>query len=270
MEEENGKLHIVMVPWLAMGHLLPFFELSKSLALKGIGGEWLTRSKWRGMMKILERNCEEVEILMVEEEGEELSQKSGSLPASPPRCREVSDGSTRPERINGEEIWESDRVHGCLRSLDRINSTAKGFGGPDQPRDFLQIFIPQIPTGYTEYTRIPRSFANSEFFLGKTRYNFGITRTAAKAFLDRFRIHDSPEKIPTASDLIPFPKRTFKEFEAKWIDCLAKIVIPVGFLTSSIDEEESETMDENIPNGLIRQKEQSVIYVGFGAEAISY
>ncbi|KAI0529505.1 hypothetical protein KFK09_002057 [Dendrobium nobile] len=36
MEEENGKIHIMMVPWLAMGHLLPVFELSKSLALIGL------------------------------------------------------------------------------------------------------------------------------------------------------------------------------------------------------------------------------------------
>ncbi|KAL9263710.1 putative UDP-rhamnose:rhamnosyltransferase 1 [Drosera capensis] len=33
--EKGKKLHIVMLPWLAYGHITPFFELSKRLAQKG-------------------------------------------------------------------------------------------------------------------------------------------------------------------------------------------------------------------------------------------
>ncbi|TYI75855.1 hypothetical protein E1A91_D06G035700v1 [Gossypium mustelinum] len=33
--EKSKSLHIVMFPWLAMGHFIPFFRLSKLLALKG-------------------------------------------------------------------------------------------------------------------------------------------------------------------------------------------------------------------------------------------
>ncbi|KAH0448237.1 hypothetical protein IEQ34_022037 [Dendrobium chrysotoxum] len=42
-------------------------------------------------------------------------------------------GSTRPDQINSEEIESS-----SLQSLDRISLTIEGFGGPYQPRDFLQ------------------------------------------------------------------------------------------------------------------------------------
>ncbi|XP_022879673.1 putative UDP-rhamnose:rhamnosyltransferase 1 [Olea europaea var. sylvestris] len=31
----NSKLHVVMFPWLAFGHIIPFFELSKFIAQKG-------------------------------------------------------------------------------------------------------------------------------------------------------------------------------------------------------------------------------------------
>lgn len=33
--DEGGRLHIVMLPWLALGHQLPFFELSKRIAGMG-------------------------------------------------------------------------------------------------------------------------------------------------------------------------------------------------------------------------------------------
>ena len=35
MAEQREKLHIVVFPWLAFGHILPFFELAKLIAQKG-------------------------------------------------------------------------------------------------------------------------------------------------------------------------------------------------------------------------------------------
>jgi len=35
MAEQNEKLHIVVFPWLAFGHMGPFFELAKLIAQKG-------------------------------------------------------------------------------------------------------------------------------------------------------------------------------------------------------------------------------------------
>ncbi|KAH0462998.1 hypothetical protein IEQ34_007580 [Dendrobium chrysotoxum] len=38
----SGSLHILMLPWFAFGHLLPFLELAKSLARKGHHISFLT------------------------------------------------------------------------------------------------------------------------------------------------------------------------------------------------------------------------------------
>ncbi|XXG74257.1 hypothetical protein AAC387_Pa07g3025 [Persea americana] len=32
---QNEKLHVVMIPWLAFGHMIPFLELAKCLAKRG-------------------------------------------------------------------------------------------------------------------------------------------------------------------------------------------------------------------------------------------
>nr|WIL59761.1 UDP-glucosyltransferase 91AH1 [Paris polyphylla] len=45
MGEDNGSLHVVVLPWLAMGHILPFFEVSRRLASKGHRVSFLTTRK---------------------------------------------------------------------------------------------------------------------------------------------------------------------------------------------------------------------------------
>ncbi|XBH95683.1 hypothetical protein VPH35_086203 [Triticum aestivum] len=35
MEEAGGQLEVVMFPWLAFGHMLPFLDLSRRLAARG-------------------------------------------------------------------------------------------------------------------------------------------------------------------------------------------------------------------------------------------
>ncbi|MED6215618.1 putative UDP-rhamnose:rhamnosyltransferase 1, partial [Stylosanthes scabra] len=35
MADQHKKLHIAVFPWLAFGHIIPFFELAKLIAQKG-------------------------------------------------------------------------------------------------------------------------------------------------------------------------------------------------------------------------------------------
>lgn len=42
---ETKKLHVVLFPWLAFGHLIPFFELAKQIARKGHKVSYISTSR---------------------------------------------------------------------------------------------------------------------------------------------------------------------------------------------------------------------------------
>ncbi|KAI0529503.1 hypothetical protein KFK09_002055 [Dendrobium nobile] len=263
MEEEIDKLHIVMVPWLAMGHLLPFFELSKSLALKGLQISFFTTPS-----------------------------NIHRLPSIPktltPLFKFIPCSSSTMIIENTSDLHYDDNMPLLHQTYDDLEHHLVSFlSDPSHCKPNWIIY--DIKARNWAPALASRYSVNSAFF--------SIFNAAAIAFVDRFRIHDSPEKLATASDHIPFPTtvtfrrfealrirpilskkidnpsnemiltRTFREFEGKWIDLLGENCIPVGFLPSSIDEEESETW-RRISKWLDQQKEQSVIYVAFGSEAI--
>ncbi|KAL0927915.1 hypothetical protein M5K25_002138 [Dendrobium thyrsiflorum] len=263
MEEEIGKLHIVMVPWFAMGHLLPFFELSKSLALKGLQISFFTTPSNIHRLPSIPKT---------------LTPLLKFIPCSP----------STMNTENTSDLHYVDNRPLLHQTYDALEHHLVAFlSDPSRSKPNWIIF--DIKAISWAPALASRFSINSAFFI--------IFCAAAIAFVERFKKLDSSENLATASDLIPFPTtvtfrrfealrfrslllkeidnsskkliltRTFREFEAKWIDLLGENCIPVGFLPSPINEEESETYTR-ISKWLDKQKELSVIYVGFGAEAI--
>ncbi|KAL0927923.1 hypothetical protein M5K25_002147 [Dendrobium thyrsiflorum] len=263
MEEETGKLHIVMLPWLAMGHLLPFFELSKSLALKGLQISFFTTPSNIHRLPSIPKTLTPLLKLIP------CSSSSMNI-----------ENTSDPHFVDNRPLLN--------QTFDALEPHLAAFlSDPShcQPNRIIYDF-PAISWALALASRFS---INSAFFC--------IINTASFAFLDRYVKHDLAKKLATGSDFIPFPTtvalrrfeaiqilpfhpkekdrrtnefilcRTFREFESKWIDLLGKNCIPVGFIPSSFDEEESETW-MRISKWLDKQKEQSVIYVSFGTEAI--
>ncbi|KAL0927925.1 hypothetical protein M5K25_002149 [Dendrobium thyrsiflorum] len=264
MDKEIGKLHIVMVPWLATSHLLPFFELSKRLALKGLQISFFSTPSSIHRLPSIPKT---------------LTPFLKFIPCS-------------PSAINNENTAD---VH----SEDNKVLLSQAYAALEH---HLIAFLSNPSChkpNWIIYDVQARSWAPalaSRFSLNSAL--FAVFNAASIAFLDRVAIYDSPEKLATSSDLFPFPTtvalrrfealqigpilpkkkdqqgnelmltRTFKEFEAKWINLLGENCIPVGFLPPSFErEEESETW-MRICEWLDEQKEHSVIYVAFGSEVI--
>ncbi|KAL0927929.1 hypothetical protein M5K25_002154 [Dendrobium thyrsiflorum] len=274
MEEEPGKLHVVMLPWLAMGHLLPFFQLSKHLAAKGIRISFFsTPSNIHRLPSIPQT----------------LNPLLNFIPCSPPPINGT------PSTIDNTIDLRSEAARALLQEAYAgfEHHLTAFLSDPSRPKpdwiiyDFSAInWAPSLASQFN---------VNSAFFC--------LVNAAATTFFIRANDYDSPEKLTRVPDGIPFPTtvafrpfearqacsvlpkktdqteskpqsnqltliRTCKEFEEKWVDLLGDTYLPVGFLPPSFEKEEESETWMRICEWLDEQKEHSVIYAAFGSEVI--
>lgn len=273
MEEETSKLHIVMLPWLAMGHLLPFFELSKRLALKGLQISFFSTPS---------------NIHRLPSVPQTLSPFLNFIPCSLPSMNNL------PSSIENTVDLHSEAERPLL------NQTYAAF------EQHLIAFLSDSSRPKTDW--VIYDFAGASWVPAlASRFNvnsafFCLFNAAALSFLSRTVDCDSPEKLTKVPDGIPFPTtvafrpfearqiysmfpkktdqteskpqssqlipiRTCKEFETKWVDLLSDKYCPVGFLPPSFDEEEDTETWARIREWLDEREDFSVIYAAFGSEA---
>ncbi|KAI0529504.1 hypothetical protein KFK09_002056 [Dendrobium nobile] len=246
-----------------MGHIFPFLELSKSLALKGLQISFVTTPS--------------------------TIHRLPSIPKTLTPFLKFIHFSPSGMNIENTTDLHSDEGQALLsQAYAALEHRLVAFLSDPSNGKPNWIFY-DFPSISWAPALASRFSINSAFFC--------TFNAASFEFLGRYAIHDSSKNLTTASDLIPFPttvtlrrfeairirpflpkekdrrtnefmlSRTFREFEDKWIDLLGENCIPVGFLPSSFDEEESETW-MRISKWLDKRKEQSVIYVAFGSEVI--
>ncbi|XP_020589667.1 putative UDP-rhamnose:rhamnosyltransferase 1 [Phalaenopsis equestris] len=272
MEEETRKLHIVMLPWLAMGHLLPFFELSKRLALKNLQISFFTTPS---------------NILRLPSIPQTLTPFLTFIPCSLPAIDNL------PSTIENTVDLHSEAARPLLNQAYAAfeHHLIAFLSDPSRPKPNWIIYDFAATTWAP--TLASRFNINSAFF--------SLFNAAVLSFFSHCLDCNSPEKLTKIPDGIPFPTtvafrpfearqihsmlrrkpdrtesqpqikqlmliRTCKEFENKWLDLLGGRYTPVGFLPPSSDEEESETW-MRIHQWLDAQEDSSVIYAAFGSEA---
>ncbi|XP_021733893.1 putative UDP-rhamnose:rhamnosyltransferase 1 [Chenopodium quinoa] len=286
--EDNKKLNIVMFPWLAFGHIIPFLDLSKHLATKGHHIFFVSTP----------RNLERLPKIP-----ERLATLITLVPLLLPRVDNLPPGAEATSDV-GFEIG--------------TNLLKKAFDGLQQPMtefllqssccldwiiyDFCCYWIPPIadklgickvyfnitaartlsafPTKLMEagsgtwtdpccpppWIPFPKS---SVYFLQHESRN--ITHTArnitSSGVSDGFRVKCSV----SGCDLIVV--RSWRELEAEYLQLAEvlneKTVLPLGLLPPSLEDQGLGDDDDSwklINSWLNKQRKGSVVYVAFGSE----
>ncbi|XWS35816.1 hypothetical protein CRYUN_Cryun20dG0028600 [Craigia yunnanensis] len=285
-------LHIVMLPWSAFGHLMPFFQLSLDLAKAGVKVSFIsTPGNIRRLPKIPSNLTTLIDLVAFQlpnlgneqllPEGSEATvdisfEKIQYLKIAFDLLRHpvkqfISD--QRPDWIFVDVIpyWvvEIAREHQIpLINFSVFSASAYGFiGNPTSLTSDGQKRMRSSPESLTsppEWFDFSSSLAYPRFLA--TGMHEGFYGENASGVSDAKRI----AKIIQASKAFAF--RTCTEFEPEYLNVLEKIigkpVFPIGLLLPE-KPEGRRTTDKSwtdIFEWLDVQKPKSVVFVGFGSE----
>ncbi|KAL1360738.1 hypothetical protein HN51_006124 [Arachis hypogaea] len=264
------KLHIAMFPWLAFGHIIPYFELAKLIAQKGHKVSFIsTPTNIKRLPKLpsnLQPLVEFIELPLPHVEN--LPQNAESTLDVPyhmvPYLKKAFDGLQGPLT----KFLESSTPHWLLY-------------------DFAPFWLPPICSNlgisciffcifcaFVEYfcfdSVLIRAHSNSIEEIAKPVYDF-LSQQNESGVTDAFRL----QEIVVGAAAVAI--RSCMEVEGESLKNLERVckkpVIPVGLLPpspqSNDEDNNNDDKDENWPKilkWLDEQEKGSVIYVAFGSE----
>ncbi|KAL8533302.1 hypothetical protein ACS0TY_009628 [Phlomoides rotata] len=294
MEEQGKNLHIVMFPWLAIGHLRPFFRLSECLARKGHRISFIStpRNLERAvkvpkdlshLINLVSFPLPEVEHLPAHAESSmdvpHVKQQllKVALDLLEPKIRSfLEETQPKPDWIvyDYASHWLPQLAQeiGISRAFFSLFTAAfMAFLGPpsaltsqEHSRTTAEDYtvVPEwIPFPSNMAFRLHEMIRNMEKDADGNEYNSGTS--------DSIRFGLSLD----GSDIVIF--RSCVEFEPEWFDLVYQLyqkpVIPVGVLPTGEEDEDDETESDEewmrIKEWLDLQKENSLVYVALGTEA---
>ncbi|XP_004287416.1 PREDICTED: UDP-glycosyltransferase 91C1 [Fragaria vesca subsp. vesca] len=280
-EKEKQRLHLVVFPWLAMGHLIPFFHLSKLIAQKGHKVSFISTP----------RNLQR-------------------LPKIPPHSSLSSLITLVPLPLPHVENLPDDAESSNDVPYNKQQLLKKAFDLLESPMaDFLESSAPDwVVYDYASHWLPPLAAK-----LGVSRAYFCLFTAACMAvigppslLIDGQDKRTKTEDFTVVSPWIPFKSdmafryhevakyvhenesgtpdtvrfgiavrdsdvvlmRSSEEFEPEWFELLRELygrsipVLPVGFLPPLVEEKPTRVKD-----WLDEQRVNSVVYVALGTEA---
>ncbi|KAF8404723.1 hypothetical protein HHK36_009612 [Tetracentron sinense] len=285
--DNGGALHVVMFPWLAMGHLIPFLELSKRLAQKGHRVSFVSTP----------RNIKR-------------------LPQIPPHLSPLINFVSLP--LPHVDTLPENAEATIDISTQKLESLKEAFDGLEAP---LTAFLQNSNPNWIIYDYAAYWLPVVADKLGVPCVFFGVFNAAVLAFmgppsvlLGEEKAWSTLEDLTVAPKWIPFPSsvvmrlhellkivkgigekksnmpethrfglsirgsdfvalRSCVEFEPEWINLLhdlyKKTVIPIGLLPPLVQdvEEEGDSKWVLIKEWLDKQGRESIVYVALGSEA---
>ncbi|KAL5705336.1 hypothetical protein ACHQM5_023651 [Ranunculus cassubicifolius] len=291
-EDHDDHLHIVMFPWLAFGHILPYLELSKYLAEKG--NKISLVSTPRNIQRLPKVPSNLASLLTLVE-----------IPFPQP-TENLPDGAEATSDLPIE------KVEYLKKAFDGLESPFAKFLESSSPDwvvvDFMHHWVPpmaaklNIPSAF--YSTFNASFLS---FMGPPSVYIGGEYEGERAV---------PEKYISPAKWIPFDNnlhftmyeimrmtssvnvngtgvsdaarfgltvqganivaiRSSMELESEWLNLLQetvyrKPVFPIGLLMPRVNQREDENNEKwvQIKEWLDHKETKSVVYIAFGSEAI--
>ncbi|AES75342.1 putative soyasaponin III rhamnosyltransferase [Medicago truncatula] len=281
-ENKNVKsLHVVMVPWLAMGHILPFFELAKILAQNGHTVTFINSPKNIDQMpktpKTLQPFIKLVKSPLPYIEELQGAESTQNVPLNLTGYLKLAyDGFQ--DRVT--EIFKTSKPDWVFCDLvsDWLPSIAKSFNIPcayysiGAARNLVFFNPPGERTDIDLYS--PPKWVPFQTTIHLKRYEVMRIQSAVKNDYGRKFSRSDADKLYASVDLFLF--RTSRELEGEWLDYISdqyKVpVVPVGLLPPPMqirDDEEDEKNPEwvKIKAWLDSKESSSIVYIGFGSES---
>ncbi|KAL3524973.1 hypothetical protein ACH5RR_013345 [Cinchona calisaya] len=288
MADQGGKLHIVMFPWLAFGHMIPFLELSKLIAKKGHKVSFISTP--RNIDRLpkpppnLAHHLNFVKIPLPHVDNlPKNAEATIDLPYNKVKYLKLAcDGLQHPvteflERTSPDWIFYDFAPYWIPYIAAKLNIHTGHFSIVTAP--FLGFCGPaESLKGIAESREAP------EDFTVKPKWVPFETNVAFKLF-EILRIFDAiTGDDDNVSDAYRFgcsvegcdflAIRSCSEFEPEWLKVLEEIhrkpVIPVGQLPTTGNDEKDQKKDDAwgcIKEWLDKQEKGSVVYAAFGSEA---
>lgn len=284
---DDRKLHIVMFPWLAFGHIIPFLELSEAIARKGHKISFIStprnidrlpklRPNVASSMTFVKIPLPQVEGLPENAEatmdvgGEEVDFLKKAYDLMEPAVARFLKNSRADAVVYDFSahwvppiaidlgilrvmfwIFQAWLLAWCGKAEDFIN----GFEGRRRPEEFMIA-----PEWVTFHTKLAWKYNEAKALVTLSEPN-------GSGFADGYRSGVALLK----SDAIIM--RHCYEYDTEWFNLLPNLypqeVIPIGFLPPHVQEtkeDNSETSWISIKEWLDTQTKGSVLYIAFGTE----
>lgn len=288
-KNEEEEVHVVMLPWLAFGHMIPFLELSIALAKSGIHVSFLSTPR---------------NILRLPKIPPHLSSLIHFVPFS-------LSSHLLPENAEATVDIPVDKMDDLKIACDLLQEPIKNFIAKKSPNWIIVDFFPHWAVDISQELNIPLitcyiTTASTAVFFWTPEFISGDGQREARP---------SPQDLTVPPDWVDFPSkvvcrnheanlmhnvlygldatgiqggarltrmvqasaavaiRTSPEFEGDYLEVYSRIsgkpVFPVGFLPPENLEERGIIQEEpwsKIFNWLDQQKSKTVVFVGFGSE----
>nr|UHB15561.1 UDP-glycosyltransferase [Paris polyphylla] len=282
---DGEKLHIVVFPWLAFGHMLPYLELSKSLAARGHQISFIstTRNIKKLQPKVpptLSQLIQFIALPLPPVDGLPAAAESVfDIPLNLSRHLEkafdglerplaqfLSSSSPKPDWIivDYASDWLPSLaskfnvpcVHFCI-----LMAPAMAFMGPVSEVDNIDSITLEKVVVPREWMTFPTNVAFRPYEARQV-----LDLLSSDNALDAYR------NLLTIGGCKAVALRGCNEFMPKWVplirDLYKKPVIQVGMLSPMpVDNGDYDTSELKIMEWLDRRSPSSVIYVAFGSQA---